>query len=174
MPRHSAAEAALAYLASDCAGVAAMLPQAEQHGSWLSVGPIRPGIRMPKQGGHAFLIGNAAGEAHPIIGEGISMAIQSAWLLAESLAGNKQAMSDKQKQMRLHGQYAAAWRRNFAPRIHLAALFAHVAMRPALAGCMFPLLKRYPQLLTRAARWGGKVQCLDLAESAALPLAETL
>ena len=174
MPKHTAAEAAVAYLANDCDGVAAMLSQAEQHRPWLSVGPIRPGIRMPKQGGHAFLIGNAAGEAHPIIGEGISMAIQSAWLLAENLAGNKQEISDKQKQMRLHRQYAATWQRNFAPRIRLAALFAHVAMRPVLAGCMFPLLKRYPQLLTRAARWGGKVQCLDLAESAAHPLAETL
>jgi menaquinone-9 beta-reductase len=173
IPKHSAAEAAIAYLASDCAGVAAMLSQAEQHGSWLSVGPIRPGIRMPRHGGHAFLIGNAAGEAHPIIGEGISMAIQSAWLLAESLAGNKQAMSEKQKQVRLHGQYAAEWRRNFAPRIHLAALFAHVAMRPVLADRMFPLLKRYPQLLTHAARWGGKVQCLDLDKSATHPLAET-
>lgn len=174
MPKHSAAEAAVAYVANDCDGVAAMLSQAEQHGSWLSVGPIRPGIRMPKQGGHAFLIGNAAGEAHPIIGEGISMAIQSAWLLADNLAGNKQEMSDKQKQMRLHRQYAAAWQRNFAPRIRLAALFAHVAMRPVLADCMFPLLKRYPQLLTRVARWGGKVQCLDLGKSAADPLAETI
>lgn len=174
MPKHSAAEAAVAYVANDCDGVAAMLSQAEQHGSWLSVGPIRPGIRMPKQGGYAFLIGNAAGEAHPIIGEGISMAIQSAWLLADNLAGNKQEMSDKQKQMRLHRRYAAAWQRNFAPRIRLAALFAHVAMRPVLADCMFPLLKRYPQLLTRAARWGGKVQYLDLGKSAADPLAETM
>ena len=174
MPKHSAAEAAVAYVANDCDGVAAMLSQAEQYGSWLSVGPIRPGIRMPKQGGHALLIGNAAGEAHPIIGEGISMAIQSAWLLADNLAGNKQEMADKQKQMRLHRHYAAAWQRNFAPRIRLAALFAHVAMRPVLADGMFPLLKRYPQLLTRAARWGGKVQCLDLGKSAADPLTETI
>ena len=31
------------------------------------------------------MIGNAAAEAHPIIGEGISMAMQSAWLLCVRL-----------------------------------------------------------------------------------------
>ena len=35
------------------------------------------------------MIGNAAAEAHPIIGEGISMAMQSAWFLCERLIGRR-------------------------------------------------------------------------------------
>ena len=30
-------------------------------------------------------VGNAAGEAHPLIGEGMTMALQSAWLLSQTL-----------------------------------------------------------------------------------------
>jgi flavin-dependent dehydrogenase len=39
----------------------------------------------------SFLIGNIAGEAHPIVAEGISMAMQSGWLLARLLLGRGDA-----------------------------------------------------------------------------------
>ena len=44
-------------------------------GPWLAAGPLHPGIRVDARDG-SFRIGNAAGEAHPIIGEGMSMAMQ--------------------------------------------------------------------------------------------------
>ena len=156
-PGQRAAEAAAAGVAEACAGVRRMLAGAQRQGAWLSVGPIRPGIRMPRQGCPAFLVGNAAGEAHPIIGEGMSMAIQSAWMLAQLLIRQGRADLDPRALARLRRQYAQAWRRDFAPRIHIAALFAHLAMRPALSGGAAALIGRFPQLLTHAARWSGKV-----------------
>lgn len=155
MPRQKAAEAAMAYLQSVCPQARSMLSNAARHDAWLSVGPIRPGIRI--RAGGPFLIGNAAAEAHPIIGEGISMAIQSAWLLARLLAPQRGRVGDAALLWSLQREYARSWRHHFAPRLRLAAMFAHVAMRPALAGCMLPLLQSWPSLLTHAARWSGKV-----------------
>lgn len=156
VPDVKAAEAALTYVAQHCRGVRNMLAGARQCGGWLGVGPLRPGIRIRQQGDGAFLVGNAAGEAHPLIGEGISMAIQSAWLLVKVLAPYRKQISDRKLQANLQRKYAHAWRQHFALRIHFAALFAHCAMRVALAGSMLPLLKRYPQILTYAAQWSGK------------------
>src|SRR6202035_1243259 len=81
-----------AYLRRECAGVRDALSHASRVGPWLAAGPIRPGVRLPPGRADAFLIGNAAGEAHPIVGEGISMAIQSAWLLCEQLVRSRDVL----------------------------------------------------------------------------------
>lgn len=162
-PGVHAALAAAAHVHAQCQGVRRVLATATLVAPWLSVGPIRPGIREPWRGNGLFAIGNAAGEAHPILGEGISMAIQSAWLLCGLLlaqqadlhcAGPRQANA-------LNGigrDYAAAWRRNFATRVKLAAAFAHLAMRPGLAHPLLPVLQRWPAMLTTGARLGAKVR----------------
>ena len=54
-----------------------------EEGSWRSAGPIRPGYEA--HAGGIFLAGNAAGEAHPVVAEGISMAMQSSSLLVRRL-----------------------------------------------------------------------------------------
>lgn len=158
-PGRSAAEVVEAWLADRCAGVRKALSGARRDGAWLAIGPIRPGVRMPRDGGDVFLIGNAAGEAHPIIGEGMSMAMQSAWLLCERLIPHSDALRAGQGRAQVTRDYAAAWRRAFAPRIRLAAACAHLAMRPTAAGALLPLLRCWPQSLTRAARLAGKVRC---------------
>ena len=169
LPDRRAAEAALAYVTHACAGMRRMLQGAEQQGPWLSAGPIRPGIRIARQGSRCFLVGNAAGEAHPIIGEGMSMAIQSAWMLAQRLIRHGRQSAREESLTLLQRDYARAWRRSFAPRIRLASLFAHLAMHPRLAGCAAPVIERFPQLLTHAARWSGKVNAVTL-QPTALPL----
>ena len=108
-----------------------------------------------------FRIGNAAGEAHPIIGEGISMALQSAWLLCAHLLDPavRARISDAGLQRRIAARHAAQWRREFMPRLRLAAAFAHAAMRPVPAHALLGVVARWPGLLTRGARWGGKLRC---------------
>ncbi|WP_334190453.1 NAD(P)/FAD-dependent oxidoreductase [Noviherbaspirillum sp.] len=172
-PAMKAAEAAVAHVAHNCAGVRHMLSGARQQGTWLAVGPIRPGIRMPRDGGSAFLVGNSAGEAHPIIGEGMSMAIQSARLLAGLLGPHRADMHDAAQQAALRQTYAQMWHGHFAQRIRLAALFAHAAMRPALTGAALPLLRIAPHLLTRAAQWGGKVTRAPMPMPATLDALDT-
>jgi flavin-dependent dehydrogenase len=152
------AQAAGRWVMQHCRAAAAMLAGAEQHGKWLAAGPIRPGIRIGRAQSTAFLVGNAAGEAHPIIGEGISIAIQSAMLAANILAPHHDDIEDARLQARLQATYASAWRRHFARRIHLSAVYAHAAMRPGIYGRVLPVLIRYPALLRQFAHWSGKVK----------------
>jgi flavin-dependent dehydrogenase len=155
---HTAAQAVEAYIRDSCRGVAEALAGAELQEAWLSVGPIRPGIRMQRHREvGVFPIGNAAGEAHPIIGEGISMAMQSAWLLCRELIARK-AMLATGNHRELWQRYRQTWCRSFAGRLRIAALYAHIAMRPALSRGLLSVLQRWPALLTHGARLSGKTR----------------
>ena len=156
-PGQSAGEAMESYLKQHCRGVQQALAGAERQGRWLGSGPIKPGIRIPRGGSEVFLIGNAAGEAHPIIGEGISMAMQSAWLLSECLSRERGVLAGDKLHRQVQQEYAQAWHRHFAKRIHIAATFANLAMRPGLGTQIISLLRIWPGLMTYAARWSGKV-----------------
>lgn len=150
-----------AMLKRECAGVAEALRPATRLSCWLASGPLAPGLRLHSSD-TAFRIGNAAGEAHPIIGEGMSMALQSAWILCARLIRTRQqqaATNDASWQREVHMQYATEWRRHFAPRLRLAAAFSHLAMRRGPSLGLFAVLKIWPALLTRGAAWGGKVEC---------------
>lgn len=151
-----------AMLKRECGGVNAALHGATREGSWIAVGPLNPGIRL-RVDDNLFRIGNAAGEAHPIIGEGMSMALQSAWLLCVHLLNAKK--NDKAWQREVGRRYATQWRQQFVPRMRLAAMFAHMAMRPASAASLMALASIWPGLLTLGARLGGKLH--SAADSAA-------
>ena len=148
-----AGDAVLAHIMATTKGARLALENAVQDGSILSTGPIRPGIRAMthNEGAHddnVFFTGNIAGEAHPVIAEGISMAIQSSSLLAKLLISHRGEL------------YAREWKRQFAPRIRAAALFAHLAMSGSgrLAGRA--VLGAAPGLLGLGARLSGKAPVL--------------
>jgi len=146
-----------------CQGVGEALEGAMRCGSWLASGPLRPGVRL-RDDDEVFRIGNAAGEAHPIIGEGISMALQSAWLLCAHLQAARQPRGAGAKatwQRDARQRYSADWRHHFVPRLRVAAGLAHLAMRPTGAAALMATLKRFPNLLTRGAIWSGKVSGLS-------------
>jgi 2-polyprenyl-6-methoxyphenol hydroxylase-like FAD-dependent oxidoreductase len=164
-PGLGAPEAAASWIMQHCPAAAALIAGAAQSGKWIAAGPIRPGIRIGQVRSAAFLVGNAAGEAHPIIGEGISVAIQSAMLAASMLAPYRHDIHDARLQSRLQAAYARVWRQHFARRMRLSALFAHAAMRPRTVEAALPILKRYPMLLSQLARWSGKVQAGPTMES---------
>ncbi len=156
-----------AMLRRECHGVASALAGAAREGPWLASGPLRPGVRL---GQHrvdiddgVFSIGNAAGEAHPIVGEGISMALQSAFVLAALIGPARArlvgAATAHEAQRHALAAYEAIWRRRFTRRLRVAAVFAHVAMRPALARVAWPLARRWPGILTLGARLSDKTRC---------------
>jgi 2-polyprenyl-6-methoxyphenol hydroxylase-like FAD-dependent oxidoreductase len=153
-PHASAGGAVEAFLRRSCSGVHEALKGAHRDGAWLSVGPLRPGVRVGTGG--VFRVGNAAGESHALIGEGISMALQSSALLAAMLTRWPATAIRGRFGVELRRSYAAAWRRAFVPRLRLAAIYAHVAMRPLLAAPARALLGRWPTLFRSAARLAGK------------------
>jgi 2-polyprenyl-6-methoxyphenol hydroxylase-like FAD-dependent oxidoreductase len=166
VPGERAGTVVEAILRRECTGVADALEAASREGAWLATGPIRPGVRLGANDG-VFRVGNAAGEAHPIVGEGISMALQSAFVLASLIAPEREALLDPASaavvQARLLRSYEARWRQRFARRLQVAAAFAHVAMRPWAARAAWPIVAAWPGLLTHGARWSGKTRCADEA-----------
>jgi flavin-dependent dehydrogenase len=154
-PECSAGDAVLRHMTSSCSPLRDALRGAVLEDDWRSVGPIRPGVRSTNHQG-VFLVGNAAGEAHPVVAEGISMAMQSAWLLAGHLVRTPSLAEARTA-------YAAEWRRAFAPRIHAAAFIAHWAMRPAAVRLALPLLQAFPGMLTEGARASGKAAAVAAA-----------
>jgi flavin-dependent dehydrogenase len=140
----AAGEALFAHALHHCRALRESLGGARREGPWLSAGPIRPGIRDVACDG-VFRVGNAAGEAHPLVAEGISMAIQSAWLLARSWD-------------RGAAEYRRDWHATFASRIRASSVFAALTVPPAPSRASVALLGRMPAMLTLGARWAGKAR----------------
>jgi flavin-dependent dehydrogenase len=141
-----AAEAVLAHIRAHVRGARTALDGAEPDGGLLSTGPIRPGTR-PRYRDGIFFTGNSAGEAHPIIAEGISMAIQSSWLLAQHLVAAGPGAAE---------HYARDWRTQFGVRLAAASLFAHCAMHDRSRAAAARLITAFPAILTWGAALSGK------------------
>ena len=119
------------------------------------MGPLQTGSHL-RDRQDVFRVGNAAGESHALIGEGISMALQSSALLCPLLTRQSAAAVRGRCAMDIHRTYARAWHRAFGTRLRLAALYSHIAMRPMLSGPLHALFAHFPGLLSRAATLAGK------------------
>src|SRR5438067_3285753 len=139
-----AGEAVLGHILQTIRGAREALGDATLEGSILATGPIHPGIRARYHDG-TFFTGNLAGEAHPVIAEGISMAIQSSALLARLLVAHRGE------------RYAQDWRQAFSPRIYAAAAIANLAMRRPTRAAGLALVRAVPALLGAGARLSGKL-----------------
>jgi flavin-dependent dehydrogenase len=154
-PHMSAAQAVHRHILASCPGVAATIGAASLDGEWLAAGPIRPGIR-PRYANDIFRVGNIAGESHPVIAEGISMALQSGWLLASELAAIN--LYDPAARALAAEKYSQAWKRQFATRIHAASLLAQLAIFPRSAGLMRTFVSMFPASLSLGASLSGKTK----------------
>ncbi|HET7197322.1 MAG TPA: FAD-dependent oxidoreductase [Burkholderiales bacterium] len=135
--------------------VRAALAAARREGEWIAAGPLRPGRRPAYRDG-VFAVGNAAGEAHPLVGEGIAMALGSAALLCERLSPLLRKDFSPEEERRVSRSYAIAWQRRFALRLWTSARLAGLAMLPSAADWAARLAEPAPRLLAIAARLSGK------------------
>jgi flavin-dependent dehydrogenase len=143
-PGERAGDAVLRHLRATTRGIAAALDGAQLQDDVLAAGPIRPRLR-PRCAQGVFFTGNLAGEAHPVIAEGISIAMQGSFLLARLLLAREAGAA---------AAYGVAWRRQFGPRLAWASLFAHAAMAARRPTAM--LVKTMPVLLSWGAQFSGK------------------
>lgn len=160
-PGHRAGDAVLAHILAHCAGAAEVLAAATREGPWLAAGPLRTGTRSFGDRG-IFAVGNAAAEAHPVVAEGISIAIQSAALLCQAMQGHLGRPMTAGAIAAVHRRYARAWRRNFQRRMWASSVYAQIFMRPWLTASAMALMERFPQLLQVGAGWSGKASRLQL------------
>lgn len=152
-PGVPAGEAVLRHILANCPAAVPVLAGAEADGPWLAAGPIRPGLRAGYAGG-VFRVGNLAGESHPVIAEGISMALQGAWLLASELA---RVGWDEDGLAQAGQRYSRTWRRQFGLRIVAGSAVAAMASRPLSAALMRQFVGAFPGALFLGARLSGKV-----------------
>ncbi len=157
-PEKKAGEAVQQHITSTTKGVRDVIGNADLCGEWLSAGPIRPGFRLRARDG-IFVVGNAAGESHPIIAEGISMAIQSSWLLSQWLLNGPGGSFDE-----ISAAYDRDWLAAFGPRIKAANVFAYLALNGRGHAAMAATLAKYPSLLTAGARLSGKVNRIAVSQ----------
>jgi flavin-dependent dehydrogenase len=142
------------HILKSCPGLDSVVNSAHPIGEWLAAGPIRPGIRHPYKAG-VFLIGNAAGEAHPTIADGISMAMQSAWLLANILTQTRPSLIRANNLNEIGLEFTHRWLKAFRLRIRAAEVFARMSMLKRTHRILLPVLRTFPKTLTVGARLGG-------------------
>jgi len=123
-------------------------------GGWQSIGPLRPGFH-PRSPLGMFAVGNAAAEAHPVIGEGICMALESAAMLAIALGHRPSSVTACSTGV-AQGKHMRMMRAAFARRLMLAQLYSHLAMRGRVATAATMLMRAFPRTLTLAAQLAGK------------------
>lgn len=152
-----AGDALLEHIREHSRGVREVLQSAALEGAWLSAGPVRPGIRRFHQDG-VFLVGNAAGEAHPAIAEGIGMAMASSALLAPCMIA-KGPVATARGAQGIADRYEKQWRSRFLPRMHASSVLAQLAMRPVATLLAGSLAKPLSGILTFGARLSGKADC---------------
>ena len=153
----AAGESVGRYIEGFSRGVHEALAGAVRDGAWLAAAPIRPGIRGVFRDGQ-FFVGNAAGEAHPAIAEGIGMAMQSAALLVSILEHSPRALGSRALAREVAKEYQARWRSHFASRIRFSALAAGLAMRPYAGWSQ--LVAFAPAILSLGASLSGKDHAL--------------
>ncbi|MDL5048615.1 FAD-dependent monooxygenase [Oscillatoria amoena NRMC-F 0135] len=71
---------------------------------------------------HMLMVGDAAGLITPLCGNGMAMAIHSAWLAAELVYTH---IKENQSREWLENQYAYTWRKNFQNRLRFGRLVQH-------------------------------------------------
>lgn len=125
-PGLTAGESVFRHALHASAGLRAAFASAHRDGTWLASGPLRAGVRAPYRDG-IFTVGNAAGEVHPVVGQGISLAIASAELLSRTLDSPR--------------EYARQCRALYARALWPSALIARVVP-----------YARLPRLLSLGAR----------------------
>ncbi|TDO24332.1 NAD(P)/FAD-dependent oxidoreductase [Pedobacter duraquae] len=94
---------------------------------------------------HIFMIGDTAGLIHPLCGNGMSMAIHSAKLLAELLTSH---LKEKQfSRHQLEQAYTKSWQHNFRTRMQMGRVLSKIAGNQKTAELLLEGLIKFPSAL---------------------------
>lgn len=121
--------------------LASHLSKGKRQSQWLSVGPVRLGIRQLVSQ-DSFYVGDAACVMDPFAGEGMAMGLYSAHLLAGSLLQDKEEPAQR---------YTRLWRAAFVPALRWNAL-ARTTFRSFLREPIMWGMKACPAGLDRLTR----------------------
>ncbi len=152
LERFRGADDLLNYLLAENRGLWRIMRRGIRKGKWYSCGPMRPGVRRLYHEG-CFHAGNSAGEVHALIGEGMTLALRSARLLADQLiTGVARGLTPAA----IGPMYEQAWHQEFTSRLDAGNLFSNLLMRPILGSLAADALNTFPEILNAAVGYSGK------------------
>lgn len=94
---------------------------------------------------HILMSGDAAGMIHPLCGNGMSMAIQSAQLASKLILNYQNGKIDSRKE--LEKQYLRQWNKKFGFRLKVGHFIAMLFRKDRIATVLLQVLKKLPFLL---------------------------
>jgi len=95
---------------------------------------------------HMIMCGDAAGMIHPLCGNGMAMAIRSAYLASNLII---QYLEKKISRTQVEQNYTQQWRRTFGLRLKAGHFVAYLFRQNWLAPKLLVLLKKFPFLLPK-------------------------
>ena len=94
---------------------------------------------------HVLMCGDSAGMIHPLCGNGMSMAIQSAQLASKLILNYFNGEIETRKE--LEKQYISQWNRKFSLRLKAGHFIAMLFRKDTIASVLLQILKKLPFLL---------------------------
>ncbi|HEY0432726.1 MAG TPA: pyridine nucleotide-disulfide oxidoreductase, partial [Chitinophagaceae bacterium] len=93
---------------------------------------------------HMLMAGDAAGMITPLCGNGMSMALHAAKLLAALV---NRRLNDLISQEEMENEYVAMWNRLFAKRLRTGRIIQSFFGSPVLSNILISSLKQFPSLV---------------------------
>ena len=110
----------------------------------LSISQISFETKKPVEN-HVLMCGDSAGMIHPLCGNGMSMAIQSAQLASKLILNYFNGEIETRKE--LEKQYIRQWNRKFSLRLKAGHFIAMLFRKDTIASVLLQILKKLPFLL---------------------------
>ena len=110
----------------------------------LSISQISFETKKPVEN-HILMCGDSAGMIHPLCGNGMSMAIQSAQLASNLILNYFNGEIETRKE--LEKQYIRQWKRKFSLRLKAGHFIAMLFRKDTIASVLLQILKKLPLLL---------------------------
>ena len=110
----------------------------------LSISQISFETKKPVEN-HVLMCGDSAGMVHPLCGNGMSMAIQSAQLASKLILNYFNGEIETRKE--LEKQYIRQWNRKFSLRLKAGHFIAMLFRKDTIASVLLQILKKLPFLL---------------------------
>jgi menaquinone-9 beta-reductase len=122
-----------------------ILDTTEPAGDWKAVAGVRVEVSTPRLGGILYA-GDSQGTVDPLGGQGMTMALLGAELLAPFI--ERALRAGGAVDASLQAAYSRAWRQRFNRRVRLCRLFHHVLVNPALIDLAAMLGRVAPRILS--------------------------
>ena len=110
----------------------------------LSISQVSFETKKPVEN-HILMCGDSAGMIHPLCGNGMSMAIQSAQLASKLILNYLNGEIETRKE--LEKQYIRQWNRKFSLRLKAGHFIAMLFRKDTIASVLLQILKKLPFLL---------------------------